>query len=282
MSGDRPPWRRWLVSAALTLALQASPLRAQAPDQSSAPSPLPTGTIAGTVVDPTGAVIPGATVTLTLAGSASATTTTSTGQGSFTLTGLAPGIYVVEANSPGFRPARVQHVTVQAGKAQHLTLTLPLEVQQQQVIVNANQLDSSPDKNGDAIILKGSDLDSAPRRSRRTHRAAPGHCRLRPRHRHPVLHRRILRRPPSPQIRHPRNPHEPESLLRAVRPGRLRPHRDLHQARRRHLACRPLQRDQRLQFQFPQSLRHHPASLSLARTLGRPQRSRHQTLLPVH
>ena len=162
MSGDRRPWRRWLVSAALTLALQASPLRAQAPDQSSAPSPLPTGTIAGTVVDPTGAVIPGATVTLTLAGSASATTTTSTGQGSFTLTGLAPGIYVVEANSPGFRPARVQHVTVQAGKAQHLTLTLPLEVQQQQVIVNANQLDSSPDKNGDAIILKGSDLDMLP------------------------------------------------------------------------------------------------------------------------
>jgi hypothetical protein len=161
MSGDHHPWRRCLVSAALALALQAS-LHAQSATQS-APSPLPTGSIAGSVVDPTGAVIPGATLAVTLAGSSSpATTTTSTGQGSFTLTGLVPGVYLVEASSPGFSPARPQRVTVQAGKAQHITLTLPLEVQQQQVVVNANQLDSSPDKNGDAIILKGSDLDMLP------------------------------------------------------------------------------------------------------------------------
>jgi hypothetical protein len=164
MSGDRHPWRRWLVSAALALALQESPLDAQSPTQPSVPSSLPTGSIAGSIVDPTGAVIPNATITATLAGSASPPpiTTTSNGQGSFTLSGLAPGVYVVEALSPGFSHARPQHVTVLAGKAQHVTLTLPLEVQQQQVVVNANQLDSSPDKNGDAIILKGSELDMLP------------------------------------------------------------------------------------------------------------------------
>ncbi|MGA7350634.1 MAG: carboxypeptidase regulatory-like domain-containing protein, partial [Acidobacteriaceae bacterium] len=160
---DRRSWRYCLVSAALALVLQASPLPAQSPTQSSAPSQ-PTGSIAGSIIDPTGAVIPNATITATLAGSASPApiTTTSNGQGSFTLAAVPPGVYIVEARSPGFRLARLQHVTVQAGKAQRITLTLPLEVQQQQVTVNANQLDSSPDKNGDAIILKGSDLEALP------------------------------------------------------------------------------------------------------------------------
>ena len=160
---DRRSWRYCLVSAALALVLQALPLPAQSPTQSSAPSQ-PTGSIAGSIIDPTGAVIPNATITATLAGSASPApiTTTSNGQGSFTLAAVPPGVYIVEARSPGFRPARLQHVTVQAGKAQRITLTLPLEVQQQQVTVNANQLDSSPDKNGDAIILKGSDLEALP------------------------------------------------------------------------------------------------------------------------
>ena len=163
MSGDRRPWRRWPCLRCLSPGAPGIAAARAIPNPVSAPTPLPTGSIAGSVVDPTGAVIPNATITATLAGSASpAATTTSNGQGSFTLSGLAPGVYIVEAHSPGFSPARPQHVTVQAGKAQHVTLTLPLEVQQQQVVVNANQLDSSPDKNGDAIILKGSDLDALP------------------------------------------------------------------------------------------------------------------------
>ncbi|MGC2617668.1 MAG: hypothetical protein WA414_01440, partial [Acidobacteriaceae bacterium] len=64
------------------------------------------------------------------------------------------------AHAAGFRPARVQHVTVTAGRAQQVTLTLAIEIQQQQVTVNDQQLDASPDKNGDAIVLRGSDLDA--------------------------------------------------------------------------------------------------------------------------
>ena len=51
-------------------------------------------------------------------------------------------------------------MTLAAGRAQKLTLTLVIQVQQQQVTVNADQLDSSPDRNADAIVLKGSDLDA--------------------------------------------------------------------------------------------------------------------------
>jgi hypothetical protein len=163
MSGDRRPWRRWLVSAALTLVLQASPLRAQSQLHSSAANPQATGGLAGAIVDPTGAVIPGAAITVTLKGSGSAATTDpSDSQGNFVLSVLAPGVYSVQASFPGFRTARRDRVTIQPGQVQHLNLTLVIQLQQQQVIVNADQLDSSPDKNGDAIIFKGADLDALP------------------------------------------------------------------------------------------------------------------------
>ena len=50
--------------------------------------------------------------------------------------------------------------------------------------------------------------------------------------------RRIYRRRAPPQVGHPRDPHQPEPLLRRIRPPRLRPHRDPHQARNRP-AARP-------------------------------------------
>ena len=125
--------------------------------------PQVTGSITGTLVDPTGAVIPLAAVSVSRVGTGpgpTPVTGTSDGQGNFTISGLAPGVYAVEAHAPGFRSARLQRVTVQAGKVQRITLTLPIQVQQQQVIVNADTLDSSPDKNGDAVVMKGADLDA--------------------------------------------------------------------------------------------------------------------------
>ncbi|MGA8107985.1 MAG: carboxypeptidase regulatory-like domain-containing protein, partial [Acidobacteriaceae bacterium] len=118
-----------------------------------------TGSLAGTVVDPSGAVIPGATVTVRRGGAPSLTAT-SDSQGNFSVPSLAVGEYTVEASATGFRSARQARVTIAAGHARKLTLTLAIEVQQQQVTVNADQLDSSPDKNADAIVLKGSDLDA--------------------------------------------------------------------------------------------------------------------------
>ena len=50
------------------------------------------------------------------------------------------------------------------------------------------------------------------------------------------LHRRIYRRPTAAQIGDPRDSHQPESVLRGVRPPGLRAHRDSHQARNRQAA----------------------------------------------
>lgn len=119
------------------------------------------GSLTGTITDPTGAVIPGATITLTHSGAATITAT-SDGQGMFAVTGLAPGEYTIEAQANGFQSVRRTGVMIAAGSAQRITLKLQIQIQQQQVKVNGNELDSSPESNGSAIVLKGSDLDALP------------------------------------------------------------------------------------------------------------------------
>ncbi len=117
------------------------------------------GTLAGVVADPTGAVIPQAKVTVRRAGM-TPVTATADGEGNFSLNRLAPGTYEVEAQAEGFQTVRMARVTVRAGAVQRVTLTLAIEMQQQQVTVSGDTLDASPDKNGSAVVLKGSDLDA--------------------------------------------------------------------------------------------------------------------------
>jgi hypothetical protein len=61
-----------------------------------------TGTVTGTVTDPSGAVIPGATVTITNVGTAVATQVKSNGSGEFTQVGLSVGNYTVSVTADGF------------------------------------------------------------------------------------------------------------------------------------------------------------------------------------
>ena len=144
-----------LLSAAA--AAQTAPGHVSA--ESRADSGAAQGTIAGVVADPTGAVIPQATVTVRRAGM-TPVTVTSNGEGGYRVSGLVPGVYEVEAQATGFRTVRVARVTVRADAVQRVTLTLAIQVQQQQVTVSGDTLDSSPDKNGGAVVLKGSDLDA--------------------------------------------------------------------------------------------------------------------------
>jgi hypothetical protein len=160
----RQPWRACLVPALLcALTLLSSPAQSTThPPAAPQSNPQTTATLAGTVVDPTGAVIPGAALALTRANANTPITTTSDAQGSFTLPNLAPGPWSLAATAPGFRSLRIERLTLQPGQTRRLTLTLIIQIQQQQVTVSANTLDSSPEKNGDALIFKGSDLDALP------------------------------------------------------------------------------------------------------------------------
>jgi hypothetical protein len=75
-----------------------------------------TGTLRGTVADPNGGVIAGASVTAKNEATGSVSpTTTSTGEGTFEIPALPPGSYTVTAEAPGFKRAVSTNVVVRAG-----------------------------------------------------------------------------------------------------------------------------------------------------------------------
>jgi hypothetical protein len=117
------------------------------------------GMLLGTVVDPEGAVIPQATV-IARRGNAAPISVVTDGLGRYSFAKLPPGVYSVEAQAPNFSTAHMDGVRVAPGATQTLTLTLQIEVEEQQVTVSGSTVDSSPEKNGDAIVMKGQDLDS--------------------------------------------------------------------------------------------------------------------------
>ncbi|HSM86912.1 MAG TPA: carboxypeptidase regulatory-like domain-containing protein [Candidatus Limnocylindrales bacterium] len=88
------------------------------------------------VVDSTGAVIPGAKVTLT--GPTGSTTVTSDNEGNFMFTRLVPGNYGVKVEKQGFKAADVKDVAVALGKTSSLRMQLEPGAATETVEVSAN------------------------------------------------------------------------------------------------------------------------------------------------
>ena len=76
-----------------------------------------TGVISGTVIDPQGGVVPGATVTVTNEATNDARTATTDGErGFFQVTGLTPGTYSVNVTLQGFRKFERKGVVVSSSE----------------------------------------------------------------------------------------------------------------------------------------------------------------------
>ncbi len=73
-----------------------------------------TGQITGTVTDPTGAVIPGATLTVKSTGTGASRTVTTSADGTYTVANLLPGQYTLTVESAGFTKAE-RTVTLTVG-----------------------------------------------------------------------------------------------------------------------------------------------------------------------
>jgi hypothetical protein len=121
-----------------------------------------TGSLKGRVSDETGSIIVGATVTATDAGGKTKTATTNN-DGAFSLTGLAPGKYTVQVTSSGFGTFENAEVEVTAGRADTLDVTLKITIQEK-VTVNADTVgvNTDPENNVGALVLRGTDLESLP------------------------------------------------------------------------------------------------------------------------
>ncbi len=129
---------------------------------SSASGQLQTGAarVHGSISDPDGAAIPGATVLWT-PNSGPAKRVTSGADGNYSLP-LTPGTYNLLVMMPGFSSYAVQSVKIAAVPS--LTINAKLAIGEQDVVINVDanavQLSVDPDANADATILQGKDLDA--------------------------------------------------------------------------------------------------------------------------
>jgi Carboxypeptidase regulatory-like domain len=83
------------------------------------------GSIAGQVQDPTGAVVPGAQVTLVNTDQGITLNTTSSGSGEYTFSPVRTGHYTVSATAPGFSKTEQENLTVSLD--QHLQVNIQLK-----------------------------------------------------------------------------------------------------------------------------------------------------------
>ncbi|HEX3083604.1 MAG TPA: TonB-dependent receptor [Pyrinomonadaceae bacterium] len=117
-----------------------------------------TGAVGGSVTDPKGAVVPGATVTVKNNETAKEATTTSDGEGRFKVANLQPGNYTVTVNGGGFAAFTADKVTVEVGRETSLDVPLgvqgstnTVQVTAEAPVINTTQQDFSSNVNQTTI-----------------------------------------------------------------------------------------------------------------------------------
>ena len=122
------------------MSVRAKLRRAHAAKAPAAQAPARAGSIRGVVTDPSGAVIPNASLTATDA-TGKTYSATSDAAGAYVIRGLPTSTYSVKAGATGFATYSTNAVVVAPGSALHLDISLPIEVEQQQIEVQAESTD---------------------------------------------------------------------------------------------------------------------------------------------
>ena len=86
----------------------------------------PTGAIEGRVTDPSGAVIPGATVTISEAATGRSITLVTNENGLYSARNLLPGVYTIKVEAKGFSSKETQNVPVSSGSVVNGNVVLAL------------------------------------------------------------------------------------------------------------------------------------------------------------
>lgn len=114
-----------------------------------------TSTITGTVTDPTGAVVPGATITVQNEANGATSTTTSNGDGLFTLPGLGVGSYNMSVTAERFESYKKTNIVVNAAQTVEANVTLVLGTVSQTVTVQAAALQVQQESNEVSTLISG-------------------------------------------------------------------------------------------------------------------------------
>lgn len=120
-----------------------------------------TGTLRGQLKDVLGGVIVSATVSVIDANGVEKSAPTD-GEGRYVVSSLVPGNYIVRASQEGFALYENLEVAIAAGRTATLDVALMVELKTEGVTVSPDDrnVNTDPENNASAIILRGKDLES--------------------------------------------------------------------------------------------------------------------------
>jgi hypothetical protein len=144
--------------------LQAPPVATPAPSAPAGPTTV-TAILHGHISDPTGALIPGAQVTVSTAadGKQVGPATSADATGAYAVRGLAAGNYVIQANFQGFAPFVSKPIQLSSGQSKNVDIQLAIEAADVQVVVTDEgtpTVSTDAGANASALVIKGADLDA--------------------------------------------------------------------------------------------------------------------------
>ncbi len=140
-------FKRAVIGLFLVLAMSAA-LMAQAP-----------GSLKGTVLDPSGAAVPGATVTLS-GPNGVVKVAQSDNNGAYSVVGLPPGKWTIRVIAAGFELFEGVINDLPGGRASTFDAKMKVASEKQEVTVKDTQtVELDPAKNAGALVLKEADLD---------------------------------------------------------------------------------------------------------------------------
>lgn len=119
------------------------------------------GAIKGTVTDQLDSLVVSATVVARDASGKERTATTNS-SGNYEFRALPPGNYDLRVSAVGFTVREEPKITVKPGVTTTLDVQLSIEALSQQVTVDNKGISTDSDRNGDAVVLRGSDLEALP------------------------------------------------------------------------------------------------------------------------
>src|SRR6266550_781991 len=115
------------------------------------------GTVTGEVTDPSGAAIPGVSVTATNVGTALGTMVISSSSGNFTIPLLRPGIYDITAEKIGFKRYVRTGVVVEVGQILAVDIKMRVGDRTERIEVNAEAIQIEKNSSDRGAVVNGSD-----------------------------------------------------------------------------------------------------------------------------
>ncbi len=121
-----------------------------------------TGALTVTATDPTSAVVPGASVTITATATGVSRSHATESNGSYTFTLLPPGDYRVSISAPGFKPVELSAVTVSVSETHSVSQALEVGTQQQAVTVSTDVQAIQTETSSLGVVVGARQLNDLP------------------------------------------------------------------------------------------------------------------------